>query len=161
MRVGLISDTHGQLRPEVFERLSDVDRILHAGDVGGPHILTDLAALAPVDAVWGNTDGWAMREMASASLELELGGRRFAVAHGHLVPDLDDLLAVFPDAAVVVHGHSHVPRRERVGDRWLVNPGSAGPGGDGWEPSVAIAEIGADEFRVVHLDLRSGRPLAL
>lgn len=161
MRVGLISDTHGKLRPEVFERLSGVDRILHAGDVGGPEILTDLAALAPVDAVWGNTDGWALRDVASASLELELGGRRFAVVHGHLVSDLDGLLALFPDAVVVVHGHSHVPRCERVGDRWLVNPGSAGPGGEGWEPSVAIAETDADEFRVVHLDLRTGRPLAL
>lgn len=161
MRVGLISDTHGQLRPEVFERFSGVDRILHAGDVGDPAILTDLAVLAPVDAVWGNTDGWALRGVASASLELELEGRRFAVAHGHLVPDLDGLLSDFPDADVVVHGHSHVPRRERVGDRWFVNPGSAGPGGDGWEPSVAIAEIDAGEIRIVHLDLRTGRPLAL
>lgn len=161
MRVGLISDTHGQLRPEVFERLSGVDRILHAGDVGSPDILTDLAELAPVDAVWGNTDGWALRDVASASIELELHGWGFAVAHGHLVADPDGLLAVFPDATVIVHGHTHVPRRDRVGDRWLVNPGSAGPGGEGWEPSVAIAEIEAGGLRIVHLDVRTGRPLAL
>jgi hypothetical protein len=161
MRVGLISDTHGYLRPEVFERLSGVDRILHAGDVGAPEILTDLAAIAPVDAVWGNTDGWALREVASASLEVELGGWRFAVAHGHLVQELDGLLHMFPEAAVIVHGHSHVPRRDRVDGTWLVNPGSAGPGGEGWPPSVAIAEVGAEGLRVVHLDLHTGRPLAL
>ena len=161
MRIGLISDTHGHLRPEVFERLSDVDRILHAGDVGGPEVLADLAVLAPVDAVWGNTDGWALRDVASASLELELGGVRFAVAHGHLVADLDRLVDTFPDAAVIVHGHSHVPRRQRMNGTWLINPGSAGPGGEGWEPSVAIAEIDAERVRFVHLDLRSGRPLEL
>ena len=129
--------------------------------MGSPDIRADLAALAPVDAVWGNTDGWALRDVASASLEVELAGWRFAVAHGHLVSDLDGLLAVFPDATVIVHGHSHVPRRDRVGNRWLVNPGSAGPGGEGWPPSVAIVEIDAAGFRVVHLELRTGRPLAL
>lgn len=164
MRVGLISDTHGLLRPEVFERLSGVDRILHAGDVGGPEILADLSALAPVEAVWGNTDGWALRAVAAESLELELAGVRFAVAHGHLVSDFDRLPLLFPDARVVVHGHSHVPGRRRLGDAWLVNPGSAGPGGEGWPPSVAIAELdgepGAIE-RIVHLDLRTGRALDL
>lgn len=161
MRVGLISDTHGYLRPEVFERLSGVDRILHAGDVGDPDILTDLGALAPVDAVWGNTDGRALREVASLSLEIELDGWRFAVAHGHLVRNLDDLPDLFPEADVIVHGHTHVPRRDRVGDIWLVNPGSAGPGGEGWRPSVAIAELDDEGLRVVHLDLRTGRPLDL
>lgn len=161
MRVGLISDTHGHLRPEVFERLSGVERILHAGDVGGTAILADLSALAPVEAVWGNTDGWELRGSAKASLELELEGLRFALSHGHLVSGFDRLVEEFPAADVIVHGHSHVPRLDRVGDAWLVNPGSAGPGGDGWAPSVAIAEIEDEELDLVHLDVRTGRILVL
>ena len=170
MRVGLISDTHGHLRPEVFERLAGVDRILHAGDVGGPEILSDLAALAPIAAVWGNTDGWALRDVVPEHAEVEVEGVRFAVAHGHRVPTFEKLLEQFPAADVIVHGHSHVPRCDRVAGRWLLNPGSAGPGGQGWAPSLAIATVdeagGTDEavrdrLEVVHLDLRSGEPLDL
>lgn len=161
MRLGLISDTHGLLRPEVFERLSGVQRILHAGDVGDPGILSDLAAIAPVEAVWGNTDGWALRGVASETLEVELEGVRFAVAHGHRVPAFERLVDRFPGADVVVHGHSHVPRADRIGRVWLVNPGSAGPGGEGWAPSVAVAEVSGGEFEVVHLDVRTGRTLLL
>jgi putative phosphoesterase len=170
MRVGLISDTHGHLRSEVFERLAGVDRILHAGDIGGPEIVSDLAALAPVAAVWGNTDGWALRDIVPEHAEMEVEGVRFAVAHGHRVPTFEKLLEQFPAADVIVHGHSHVPRCDRVAGRWLLNPGSAGPGGQGWAPSLAIATIdevgetdGAarDRLEVVHLDLRTGAPLDL
>lgn len=161
MRLGLISDTHGHLRPEVFERLSGVERILHAGDVGGPEILADLSTIAPVHAVWGNTDGWALRGVAAASVQMELAGLRFAVAHGHAVAQLDRLVEEFPDADVIVHGHSHVPRRDRIGGAWLVNPGSAGPGGEGWAPSVAVAEVSGGRIDVTHLDLRTGRTLVL
>src|SRR5690606_32960928 len=83
VRIGLISDTHGRLAPEVVERLAGVERILHAGDVGGPEILDELAAIAPVDAVWGNTDGFALRAVTRESVELDLGGLRFGMAHGH------------------------------------------------------------------------------
>jgi hypothetical protein len=170
MRVGLISDTHGHLRPEVFELLAGVDRILHAGDVGGPEILSDLAALAPVAAVWGNTDGWALRDIVPEHAEVQVEGIRFAVAHGHRAPTFETLLEQFPAADVIVHGHSHVPRCDRVAGRWLLNPGSAGPGGQGWAPSLAIATVddaggrdGAvrDRLEVVHLDLRTGDPLDL
>lgn len=161
MRIGLISDTHGHLRPEVFERFSGVERILHAGDVGGGAILDDLSALAPVEAVWGNTDGWAVRAAARPSLEVELEGLCFAVSHGHLVSEFDRLVDEFPAADIIVHGHSHVPRFDRVGRAWLVNPGSAGPGGDGWDPSVAIAEVDGTRLDLVHLDVRTGRILAL
>lgn len=157
MRIGLISDTHGQLRPEVFERLAGVDHILHAGDVGGPEILADLEALAPVAAVWGNTDGWDLRDHATASFEVDLGGVRFAVAHGHRVARFDHLRNEFPDARAIVHGHSHVPRADRVGDTWMLNPGSAGPGGEGWPPSVALVELSDGDLDVVHLDVATGR----
>lgn len=157
MRIGLISDTHGLLRPEVFERLAGVDRILHAGDVGDPGILSDLEVLAPVAAVWGNTDGWDIRDHAAASVELELDGLRFAVAHGHRVARFDDLRTEFPDAGAIVHGHSHVPRADRVGGTWMLNPGSAGPGGEGWPPSVAVADLRDGVLDVIHLDVASGR----
>lgn len=161
MRIGLISDTHGHLRPEVFERLDGVERILHAGDIGRPEILADLASIAPVAAVWGNTDGWDLRDVVSGSVEVELDGLRFGVAHGHRVAQFERLADEFPDADAIVHGHSHVPRCDRVKDVWFLNPGSAGPGGDGWPPSVAIAEINGRDLRVVHLDLRTGRALSL
>lgn len=159
MRVGLISDTHGPLRPEALVRLSGVDHVLHAGDVGPVSVLMDLSTLAPVSAVWGNTDGWDVRARTSETLEIELGGLAFAVAHGHTVTRFEDLVDLHPGAAVVVHGHSHVPRCARVGDAWLVNPGSAGPGGDGWAPSVAVADVSDGSVRVVHYDLTDGHVL--
>lgn len=161
MRIGLISDTHGLLRPEVFAHLADVEHILHAGDVGGPGILVDLAALAPVTAVSGNTDGWDLRAVARGTAELDLGGLRFALAHGHRAASFDDLVRQFPRADVIVHGHSHVPRADRVGGAWLLNPGSAGPGGDGWPPSVGIATIEDGRLSVTHIELATGRALAV
>lgn len=161
MRIGLISDTHGRLPTEVFDRFADVDRILHAGDVGRRSIISDLAVLAPVEAVWGNTDGWDLRAATAERVEVELGGLRFGVAHGHLVSEPDRLAELFPAADVIVHGHTHVPRDEMVGGVRFVNPGSAGPGGEGWRPSVAIGEIEGGALRVRHLDVRSGRILEL
>ena len=82
MRLGIISDTHGMLRPEVFEAFSGVDRILHAGDVGNAGILTDLQALAPVTAVYGNTDGAELRRSLPQVAALELDGFDIVVTHG-------------------------------------------------------------------------------
>ncbi len=111
MLVGIISDTHGLLRPEALAALAGVELILHAGDVGAPTVLRGLERIAPVRAVRGNNDkgGWASR-----------------------LPLLHDLheLAVDPAAegyAVVVSGHSHQPLIRRDGDVLYVNPGSAGP----------------------------------
>lgn len=123
MLVGVISDTHGLLRPEALERLAGVAHILHAGDIGGPEIVTRLRALAPVTAIRGNVDlgDWARAFPAEATVAL--AGRRL-----HLVHDLGDL-ALDPAAEgidVVVSGHSHRPRVERVGRVLYLNPGSAG-----------------------------------
>lgn len=82
MRIGLISDTHGFLCPEVFELFGNVDHILHAGDVGIPDILTDLQTIAPVTAVWG-TDGFDVRAHTAGEAEVELGGVLFGLVHGH------------------------------------------------------------------------------
>ncbi|MFQ5745886.1 MAG: metallophosphoesterase family protein [Gemmatimonadota bacterium] len=155
-RVGLISDTHGLLRPEVFRAFDGVDLILHAGDVGDASILTDLAALAPVSAVWGNVDGWEVRDATRQSLRLEIGGLDVAVTHGHLVADLDRLPDRFPGARVIVYGHTHLPRSELRGRVRIVNPGSAGPRHAGAPVTVATLEIADGRARVRHLDLQTG-----
>lgn len=139
MRIGILSDTHGLLRREVFPALEGVEHILHAGDVGDPDILVALEAVAPVTAVHGNTDGWELRDRLPASATVELEGLRVTVAHGHL-PDHgttpERLTRAFPSADVVVFGHTHQPFLEEVGGRdpggearprWFINPGSCGP----------------------------------
>lgn len=161
MRIGLISDIHGWLRPEVFELFDGVDHILFAGDVERPELLDDLEAIAPLDAVWGNVDGAGVRSRTSESVEVDLAGVRFAVSHGHRVaPRFEELLRAYPTADVVVHGHSHVPRRDRFGTRWLVNPGAASEGRHGRPASVAVAELDAGSVRITHLALPDGEPFS-
>jgi putative phosphoesterase len=129
MKVGILSDTHGLLRPELFEALDGVDQILHAGDIGSLDLLAELEALAPVTAVWGNTDGWDVRGRVPETAEVELGGVRVVVIHGHQLgsPTPAALAARYPAAGLVVFGHTHQPLIERVGGVLAVNPGSVGP----------------------------------
>ena len=156
----MISDTHGLLRPEVFDELAGVDHILHAGDVVDPAILRDLAAIAPVTAVYGNCDGWMVRELTTADAEVDLGGVPIAMTHGHLDARSDAIPDRFPDARIVVHGHSHVPRSDWRGDVLLLNPGSAGPRAGGKPVCLAVLEIGeAGTIDAWHVDLESGRVL--
>lgn len=146
MRLGVISDTHGLLRPEVFRVLERVDHILHAGDVGGPDLLIELAALAPVTAVFGNTDGLELRARLPQVAELELDGFAVVVTHGdqfgHPTPEL--LHAAYPKAEIIVYGHTHRPLLELV-DRTVtvMNPGGAGRARFGLAPSVGIMELEA------------------
>jgi putative phosphoesterase len=155
--LGVVSDTHGLLRPDVLVRLSGVDHILHAGDVGQPEILADLEALAPVSAVWGNVDGFDIRESTREWVVEVFEEVEVAVIHGHQAPSFESLPERFPSARVVIHGHSHMPRCDRVAGTLLVNPGSAGPAAPGKPVSMALMEIVGDEVRVRHLDLQSGR----
>src|SRR5256885_15183822 len=106
-RVGLISDTHGLLRAEVHPALAGVELILHAGDVGGDDILDELQLIAPVQAVYGNTDPVDDARLA-ASIEMTIGAVRVHVSHGHEVggPTPAKLLARY-DADVIVYGHTH------------------------------------------------------
>jgi uncharacterized protein len=129
MRIGLISDTHGLLRPEVFPALEGVEHILHSGDVGGSDILLELETIAPVTAVWGNTDDLELRARLPEVARLELGGVAIVVIHGQQYgsPTCASVAADHPDAGLVVFGHSHRPEIERVGSVLAVNPGSAGP----------------------------------
>lgn len=151
--VGLVSDTHGLLRPEVHEALAGVELILHAGDVGGDDVLIELEAIAPVHAVYGNTDPPGDPRLA-ASLEETVGGVRVHVSHGHEVgaPTPDKLLATY-DADVIVYGHTHKPLVVNVAGRWVVNPGAAGPRRFDLVPSVARMTIrdGAVSVDVVAL----------
>jgi uncharacterized protein len=146
LRVGLISDTHGLLRPQVFDALAGVERILHAGDIGPPAILAELETVAPVTAVWGNTDGFDVRQRTVPMAELELGGRRVVVLHGHQLgsPAPPALRSACPDADIIVYGHTHRPLVDRTDDVLVVNPGAAGAARFGIPPSVAILTLDQD-----------------
>jgi len=126
--IGLISDTHGLLRNEVYGVFEGVDEILHAGDVGDPAILDELEVIAPVRAVYGNVDGWDVRQRVGERVELERVGLRVVMIHGHQYgsPKVEVLIRDFPDASVVIYGHTHQPLIRRLGDTLVVNPGSAG-----------------------------------
>jgi len=129
MRLGLISDTHGLLRPEVFDVFQEVDHILHAGDVGKWEVMVELQALAPVTAVYGNTDDAALRARLPQVATLRLDGFDIVVTHGDQLgtPTPEALHAAFPDGEILVFGHTHKPLLELV-DRTVtvMNPGSAG-----------------------------------
>lgn len=154
LRVGIISDTHGLLRPRVFEIFRGVDRILHAGDVGPAALLTELEAVAPVTAVWGNTDSFEVRERTTAVARLELGGRRITVLHGHQLgsPTPEGLRRGNPGADIIVYGHTHRPLVSREDGVLVVNPGAAGAARFGIPPSVAILSL-AGEATVEHVEL--------
>jgi putative phosphoesterase len=123
MRIGLISDTHGLLRPEAVDYLAGSDHIVHGGDIGNPAILERLATLAPLTVVRGNNDDAAWADAIPDTAQLALGGVSVYVIH-----DLKDL-AIDPAALgvrVVVSGHSHKPACVERGGVLYVNPGSAG-----------------------------------
>ena len=146
MRLGIISDTHGLLRPEVFEVFAEVDHILHAGDIGPPDILTELETLAPVTAVYGNTDGWDIRSRVPQVASLRLDGFDIVVTHGDQFgsPTPEKLNAAFPDAEILIYGHTHRPLLTTVDVVVTVmNPGGAGPKRFDLPPSVGIMELEA------------------
>ncbi|HEV8196832.1 MAG TPA: metallophosphoesterase family protein [Gemmatimonadales bacterium] len=144
MRLGIISDTHGLLRPEVLEIFSGVDLILHAGDIGSPELLAELEALAPVRAVWGNTDGFDIRRLVPEVLEMRLEGFDFLVVHGHQLgsPTPEALHDRWPDAEIVIYGHTHRPLLVTVDQVVTVmNPGGAGARRFDLPASVGIMEL--------------------
>lgn len=123
-RIGVISDTHGLVRPEALRALAGADLIVHAGDVGGPEVLEALRAVAPVVAVRGNNDRGRWAAALSETEVVETDGRSLYVLHDLKELDLDPRAAGF-DA--VIAGHSHQPRIERRAGVLYLNPGSAGP----------------------------------
>jgi hypothetical protein len=150
IRIGLISDTHGLLRPEAMEVLRGSDFIVHAGDIG-EGVLEPLATIAPVTAVRGNNDRAAWAGRIAQTEQLRFGEVTLYVLH-----DLADL-AIDPGAAdvdVVITGHSHRPKIERRSGVLYVNPGSAGPVRFHLPVSVALLQISGNDAtaRIVELE---------
>lgn len=124
MNIGVISDTHGLLRPEAVEALRGSERIIHAGDVGDPEILDQLAEIAPVTAVRGNIDNGAWARKLPQTDVVDFDGVSIYVLHNLEGLDLKPEAAGF---AAVIYGHSHIPRQEMRNGVLYFNPGSAGP----------------------------------
>jgi len=151
--IGLISDTHGQLRPEVVTAFAGVELILHAGDVGGAEILRELELIAPTRAVYGNTDPPGEPELVER-IDIEVGGVSIHVSHGHEVgsPTPAKLLERY-SADVIVYVHTHKQLVAEVKGRWVVNPGAAGPRRFDLQQSVARlkTEAGLVSIELVEL----------
>jgi putative phosphoesterase len=144
VRLGVISDTHGVLRPQVFEVFREVDHILHGGDIGNWDLIVELQALAPVTAVYGNTDSFDIRSRVPQVAEVELDGFPIVVTHGDQFgsPTPAKLHEAFPNADIIIFGHSHKPLLELVDKTVTVmNPGGAGAPRFGIPPSVGILEL--------------------
>ncbi|MFZ0731831.1 MAG: metallophosphoesterase family protein [Candidatus Sulfotelmatobacter sp.] len=122
--IGVISDTHGLLRPEAVRALHGSDYIIHAGDVGNPGILDQLRAIAPLTAIRGNIDKAAWARSLSETEVVEIGGVSIYVLHDLAELDLKPEAAGF---AALISGHSHVPKQEMRDGVLYFNPGSAGP----------------------------------
>jgi putative phosphoesterase len=140
-RIGLVSDTHGLVRPELFELLDGVELILHAGDVGPDDVLSQLETIAPVQAVYGNTDAPGRPRLREA-IDMSVDEVRIHVSHGHEIgsPNPERLASTY-DADVIVYGHTHRQLVARIGSRLIVNPGAAGARRFNLEPSVAVLTI--------------------
>jgi uncharacterized protein len=124
MIIGVISDTHGLLRPEAVELLRGSEHIIHAGDIGAPEIIPELEKIAPVTAIRGNVDTEAWARQFAATEVVELGGRYLYVIHDANALDLSPRAAGF---AAIISGHSHKPKQEIKDGVLYFNPGSAGP----------------------------------
>jgi uncharacterized protein len=149
-RIGVISDTHGLLRPEAVAFLRGSDYIVHAGDIGDVKVLSELSALAPVTAVRGNNDNGPWAQKIAGTEVLKVGQVSIYVLHDLAQLDLDPAAAGYQ---VVVSGHSHKPSMERRGGVLFLNPGSAGP--RRFKLPIAVAELkiagAAAEGRLVEL----------
>lgn len=151
--IGLISDTHGLVRPGVHEALNGVEYILHAGDVG-EGVLAELRAIAPVQAVYGNTDPPGDPSL-SPMLELRAEGVSIHVSHGHELgsPKADKLAAAY-DADVIVYGHTHRQQIVQIDGKLIINPGAAGARRFNLRPSVARLMIsnGTASAQIIELN---------
>lgn len=159
MLVGVISDTHGLLRPEALVALAEAEQILHAGDVGDPKILDALRKIAPVTAIRGNVDVHGDCSLLPATEAVELGGRLFYLVHSVRDLDIDPVAA---EVDVVVSGHSHKPGIGWKKGVMYLNPGSAGPRRFNLPVSVALVTVGESgvEARIVELGV-SGKEASL
>lgn len=150
MRIGLISDTHGLLRPEALAALQGCAQIIHAGDIGKPQVLDGLRTIAPLEAIRGNIDtaDWALE--LPERLDLRIGGLTLHVLHDLKQLDIDPLAAGID---VVIAGHSHKPKVERRDGVLYVNPGSAGPRRFSLPISLALLELNDGQAQVELISL--------
>ncbi|WP_278379020.1 MULTISPECIES: metallophosphoesterase family protein [Stutzerimonas] len=150
MRIGLISDTHGLLRPEALAALQGCAQIIHAGDIGKPQVLDGLRAIAPLEAIRGNIDiaDWALE--LPERLDLRIGGLSLHVLHDLKQLDIDPLAAGID---VVIAGHSHKPKVERRDGVLYINPGSAGPRRFSLPISLALLELNDGDAQVELISL--------
>jgi putative phosphoesterase len=148
LRIGVISDTHGLLRPQVQQRLAGVAHIVHAGDIGRPEIIAGLRRIAPVTAIRGNVDKGDWAQDYPDTQTIKLGGRSIYVVHDVRELQLDPK---FHGLDVVVSGHSHRPRIETIEGVLYLNPGSAGPRRFNLPVTLATLELTATGLRpLVH-----------
>lgn len=141
--VGVVSDTHGLVRPEALARLSGVTHIVHAGDIGSPDVLAALAEVAPVTAVRGNNDRGTWARAIPETAMLEVGGARLYVLHDIHELDLDPRVA---QMAAIITGHSHQPLLKTESGVLYMNPGSIGP--RRFKLPVAMGRLVVDDGRV-------------
>ncbi len=141
-RIGVISDTHGLVRPEAPEALRGSDLIIHAGDVGAPEVLERLGSLATVAAVRGNVDGGAWADELPEEKTIEVAGVRI-----HVIHNIKALDAVPGGCRMVISGHSHKPSVQRRDGIIYLNPGSAGPGRFTLPVAVATIRVNARSLR--------------
>jgi len=152
MKIGVVSDTHGLLRPEAEQCLAGVSHIIHAGDIGRPEIITALGRIAPVTAIKGNVDTAVWAASYPDTKMVRLGGRVIYVLH-----DIHDL-TLDPRSHgidVIISGHSHRPGIETVDGVLYLNPGSAGPRRFKLPVTVAILEVTERGVRAVIHDVDS------
>ena len=150
MKIGIISDTHGLLRPEAVERLAGVGHILHAGDIGRAEVISELRRIAPVTAVRGNIDRDEWAAVYPQTERVKLGGRWFYVLHNLAELGLDPAAAGID---VVVSGHSHRPKIETVNGVIYLNPGSAGPRRFSLPIALATLDLSGDAIRPCIVDV--------
>jgi uncharacterized protein len=155
MRIGVISDTHGLLRPEAVAALRGSDYIIHAGDIGDPALLAKLSEIAPVTAVRGNCDHGDWAEKIPESNIVEVGGFTIYVLHILEKLDLKPAAAGF---AAVVCGHSHIPKQEVRNGVVYFNPGSAGPRRFSLPITVGRFVVAAGQLRGEIIDLAANPP---
>ncbi|WKC38574.1 metallophosphoesterase family protein [Ectopseudomonas chengduensis] len=144
MRIGLIADTHNLLRPEALATLQGVDHLIHAGDIGGPHILAELERIAPLSVVRGNNDQDSWADAIPERLTLRFGAIAMHVLHDLTQLDIDPAAQGID---VVIAGHSHKPLHEKRNGVLYLNPGSAGPRRFKLPIGVGILHIEDDRAR--------------
>jgi uncharacterized protein len=145
IRIGIISDTHGLLRPEIYTLFKGVHYIIHAGDIGNDAIIHDLEQIAPVCSVLGNTDSAFKFPDLSSTAYFETQNSSLIVLHDRNHLDIDPLTAGFNG---VIYGHTHIPRVENKNGVVYINPGSAGPRRLDLPICVALLDITGTDLKV-------------